>query len=127
MQFVREIYFLLDSERDNEKTPFESTPRGKVLKKKNSLGLLPIMKEFSPPMNENTGQEKPIKENHLLDSVIFLRNKIVAHFDDEYCRFKGSKVSISLWFLLILFIVFFLLVYAMSPVENKGVTFSSGM
>ncbi|XP_039822762.1 uncharacterized protein LOC120684976 [Panicum virgatum] len=91
MQFVREIYFLLDSERDNEKTPFESTPRGKVLKKKNSLGLLPIMKEFSPPMNENTGQEKPIKENHLLDSVIFLRNKIVAHFDDEYRRFKGSK------------------------------------
>lgn len=106
MQFIREIYFVLDAERDSEKTPFESTPKGKILKNKNSLGLLPIMKEFSPPKNENTGQEKPIRENHLLDSVIFLRNKIVAHFDEEYPCFKGSKVTISLWFLPILFIVF---------------------
>jgi hypothetical protein len=96
MRFIREIYFLLDAERANEKTPFESTPKGKILKGKSALGLLPIMKEFSPPLDYNY-QERQIKEDLLLDSVIFLRNKIVAHFDEEYPRFKGSKVSIYIY------------------------------
>ncbi|CAL4984427.1 unnamed protein product [Urochloa decumbens] len=94
MQFIREIYFLLDKERASLKCSFEKTPRGKILMNKSPLGFLPIMNEFSPPLDHNN-QEKPIADNHLLDSVIFLRNKIVAHFHAEYETFKGSKVEIG--------------------------------
>jgi hypothetical protein len=76
MQFIREIYFLLDMERTSQTSPFESTPRGKILRNKASLGLLPIMNLFSPPLDANE-QEKPIREKHLVDSLIFLRNKVI--------------------------------------------------
>ena len=53
------------------------------------------MNLFSPPVDRN-GKELRIKEDHLLDSVIFLRNKIVAHYDEEFPNFKGPKVRISI-------------------------------
>jgi hypothetical protein len=105
MGFIREIYWCLDIERNhNEHVPFSSTPKGRVLMRKNSLGLLRILKQFSPP-KDTFKQEREIKEDHLLDSVIFLRNKIVAHYDEEYPIFKGDKVSILIQLVSILFLV----------------------
>lgn len=92
MVFIREIFWLLDEQRkDKENDTFELTARGKALKERSPLGLLQLMKLFSPPRDRNN-MELRIKEDNLLDSVLFLRNKIVAHCDEEYQSFKGPKV-----------------------------------
>ncbi|XP_062225027.1 uncharacterized protein LOC133923788 [Phragmites australis] len=95
MQFIREIFRYLDVERkDKDNDSFACTPRGRMLMRKSSLVLLGIMNQFSPPVDRND-QELKIKDDHLLDSVLFLRNKIVAHYDEEYPKFKGDKNEIG--------------------------------
>lgn len=80
------------------------------------LGLLEIMEQFSPP-KDNYNQELPIKEVHLFDSVIFLRNKIAAHYDEEYPLFKGDKLSILIQLFFMLFQFHFLECTILSRLE----------
>uniref|UniRef100_M8BZP7 Uncharacterized protein n=1 Tax=Aegilops tauschii TaxID=37682 RepID=M8BZP7_AEGTA len=95
MEFIREIHFMVDMDRDaNNKLPYAQTKKGCQLAKKKSLGLFDLMQEFTKPKDENNIPRER-KEDHLLDSVLFLRNKIVAHYDDEYKAFSGQKEKIG--------------------------------
>lgn len=53
-----------------------------ALSKKPSLGLQPCINKLGVQH----------RETNLLDSVTFLRNKIVAHQDDLYRHYSGPKV-----------------------------------
>ncbi|TVU25233.1 hypothetical protein EJB05_27722 [Eragrostis curvula] len=97
MHFIREVFWLLDDQRnikDPKRDTFAKTERGKKLMKQKALGLLPLMTQFSPPKDHND-QELAIKDDNMLHSFLFLRNKIVAHFDEEYIMFKGNKDDIG--------------------------------
>ncbi|KAK3137674.1 hypothetical protein QOZ80_5BG0455630 [Eleusine coracana subsp. coracana] len=97
MHFIREIFWLLDEQRDQSdfhSDGFAKTARGKKLMKEKPLGLLSIMLLFTPPMDK-TRRPLPIKDDHMLDSLTFLRHKIVAHYDEEYLQFKGDQREIG--------------------------------
>ncbi|KAI5002801.1 hypothetical protein ZWY2020_027451 [Hordeum vulgare] len=95
MEFIREIHFMVDMDSGaKNKLPYAQKEKGKQLLKKKSLGLIHLMREFTKPKDEND-MEREHRDNNLLDSVLFLRNKIVAHYDDEYKGFSGQKKKIG--------------------------------
>ncbi|KAL6870977.1 hypothetical protein ACP4OV_014825 [Aristida adscensionis] len=93
MQFIREIFWHMDVDR-KEYDGSASTTGGQALMRQRSLGLLGLMNLFTPPVDKDKKPLK-IKDDHLFDSVTFLRNKIVAHYDEEYPVFKGNKNEIG--------------------------------
>lgn len=95
MEFIREIHFMIDMDRDAKNgQPYSHTEKGKQLLRKKSLGLIHLMQEFPKPKDENK-MEREHRDNNLLDSVLFLRNTIVAHYDDQYKGFSGQKEKIG--------------------------------
>uniref|UniRef100_A0A8R7U1P3 Uncharacterized protein n=1 Tax=Triticum urartu TaxID=4572 RepID=A0A8R7U1P3_TRIUA len=95
IEFIREIHFMVDMDRDaKNKLPYAQTEKGGQLMREPSLGLIHLMREFTKPKDENN-IEREHKDNNLLHSVLFLRNKIVAHYDDEYKGFSGQKEKIG--------------------------------
>ncbi|TVU25246.1 hypothetical protein EJB05_27736 [Eragrostis curvula] len=91
MDFIREIFFhtLVEQQHDQE-----ITPKARQLFSQNPLGLLEIMQQFSKPENAFK-QRREYRDANLFDSVMFLRNKIIAHYDEEYPNFKGDKNEIG--------------------------------
>lgn len=86
---------MLDMDRNKDANQsFSQTEKGKELVKKNPLGLLPLMQMF-PIQEDETGiQQRKHRDDNLLQSVLFLRNSIVAHYDEQYEVFSGKKVSL---------------------------------
>ncbi|XP_006662963.1 uncharacterized protein LOC102699349 [Oryza brachyantha] len=84
INFIREIFWLIDKDRDRLKTKkFIETEKGKALSKiKCTLGIAAGLKMFAG---------KELKENNLLDSLIHLRTYIAAHSDDSYNTYMGEK------------------------------------
>lgn len=88
LEFIREIYWIMDRQRDEKKTKsLMSTEKGAELKKiKNHLNVSAFLQKFS---------EEKLEEDSLFDSVVLLRNKILGHFDEGYEFCKGSKDEIG--------------------------------
>jgi hypothetical protein len=94
MHIIRDIFWFLDDQRDERNVlcdSFAKTARGRQLMEE-PLSLLSLMQLFTPPLDKS-GHRLKIRDDNLLDSVTFLRNKIVAHYHEEYPLFKGDKVS----------------------------------
>lgn len=88
MEFIREIYWIMDRQRDRKKEcSFVRTEKGQVLYKiKSSLNVLSCVQQFT---------DWELKETNLLDSVILLRDHVVGHHGESYKFYKGPKVNVS--------------------------------
>uniref|UniRef100_A0A0E0MFT4 Uncharacterized protein n=1 Tax=Oryza punctata TaxID=4537 RepID=A0A0E0MFT4_ORYPU len=71
INFIREVFWCIDNSKAKEE----------ILKSKNSLGLKGCILKLGFDNNDA----------NLLDSVIFLRKKVVAHQDSSYESYTGDK------------------------------------
>lgn len=78
INFIREVFWCIDNSKAKEE----------ILKSKNSLGLKGCIQKLGFDNNDA----------NLLDSVIFLRKKVVAHQDSSYESYTGDKVpTVYIW------------------------------